>query len=658
MKLGIGVITYNRINHLKNCIERIQKFTTIPHVLIVADDGSPDGSADWCSQNGIAVIPGQNRGVVWNKNRAIHAFMQWTDVDCFVLLEEDCWPSSTTWAQEWHEAASRWHHINFAHPHTIVAKGNSVIKSGAGTPSDPYRATLVTGQCTGCSRDGIEIVGYLDSRFRGYGYGHVEWTRRFLRAGLGKKKSDEQSIYLSITGGLEPHDAPTNCSPQELERNRQVSQAVSSGSIYRHPWHNESEKLLLIAEVNQIKNFKIECDHIPADSQVRSIAKIDPLQKYKNMTKKYNVNIIKLVTSESQDLVRCALDSPLPGSILESVEEFNLKGWVVGTQSEAVSVEVVSDGRIIKAIPIHQSRPDVAKALPKYGSAKKSGFASEIRSQDFSIEAGILIQVVLKDGSKIPIYLFRFESNSDFDRNLTPAKIVEPKTASDRPVPALQGQQVRQIVLNEYKQIEALLNLHSLIPLAHPLPPLRGWAISPDFAIALYSLILERKIQNVLELGSGSSSLIVGYALQKLGRGKLISLDHDSNYAIASKQLVCNHQLEQYCQIHHAPLKSIEINGQNYKFYSLECLKQTNLKFDLLIVDGPPSYTNPLARFPAVPLLYDYLADEAIVCLDDGDRKDEKLAVKKWLQEYSALKTMTSPKTEKGMSILKKNSES
>lgn len=56
MKLGIGLVTYNRINYLKTCVERIQKFTTIPYALIVADDGSQDGTADWCNQNGIPVF--------------------------------------------------------------------------------------------------------------------------------------------------------------------------------------------------------------------------------------------------------------------------------------------------------------------------------------------------------------------------------------------------------------------------------------------------------------------------------------------------------------------------------------------------------------------------------------------------------------------------
>ncbi|MDT9232850.1 MAG: class I SAM-dependent methyltransferase [Limnospira sp. PMC 737.11] len=658
MKLGIGLVTYNRINYLKTCVERIQKFTTIPYALIVADDGSQDGTADWCNQNGIPVISGKNRGVVWNKNRAIYALMQYTCVDCFILLEEDCWPASETWAQQWYEAAYNWGHINYAHPRTIVAKGNSVIKGGKGTPSDPYRSTLVTGQCTGCSRYAIDRVGYLDSRFRGYGHGHVEWTRRFLRAGLGKNQIDSFSIYLSITGGLEPHDAPTNCTPQELERNAKVLKQVSGGTIYRHPWHNEPEKLLLISEVSQVEKLKIEpkpsSDTSPS-YQLKKNLKLSPVvDQIPSMEKTHTINIIKLVTSASQNMVRCALDSPIPGEQLKATNTFNVKGWVVSHNSKASVIELISDGRIINVIPVNQSRPDVGKVIPQNEQAKNSGFSVTINQQELSIEAGVIVQVVLEDKSTIPLYLLRFDNCLSSPENITTAHLSTSSVTSDSSVSGLTTQQVRKIVLNEYKQIEALLNLHSLLPLVYPLPPLRGWAISPDFAIALYSLILERKIKNVLELGSGSSSLVIGYALQKLGRGKLISLEHDQNYTTASQDLVCNHKLEQYCQINYAPLQRTEVNGQNYKFYSLDCLKQINIKFDLLIIDGPPSHTNPLARFPAVPLLYDYLSDEAIICLDDSDRKDEKLAVQKWLQEYKDLKLMTPPTSEKGISVLKK----
>ena len=38
-----------------------------------------------------------------------------------------------------------------------------------------------------------------------------------------------------------------------------------------------------------------------------------------------------------------------------------------------------------------------------------------------------------------------------------------------------------------YRQIEALLMLTKCLPLRHPLPPMRGEAVSPDLALLLYA---------------------------------------------------------------------------------------------------------------------------------------------------------------------------
>ncbi|MCL2925000.1 MAG: hypothetical protein MGF17_10360 [Trichodesmium sp. MAG_R04] len=54
---------------------------------------------------------------------------------------------------------------------------------------------------------------------------------------------------------------------------------------------------------------------------------------------------------------------------------FTFSGWVLGKNSPAVTIEIISDdGRIIKHIPVGVSRPDVAKDYPHVVGADKSGF--------------------------------------------------------------------------------------------------------------------------------------------------------------------------------------------------------------------------------------------------------------------------------------------
>src|SRR3989442_15529638 len=86
-------------------------------------------------------------------------------------------------------------------------------------------------------------------------------------------------------------------------------------------------------------------------------------------------------------------------------------------------------------------------------------------------------------------------------------------------------------IQQEVAQIEPLLALFALLDLEHPLPPMRGYAIAPDFAVLLYSLIHEVKPRTMVETGSGVSTVIAAYCLKALGRGHLFSLESDAEHA-------------------------------------------------------------------------------------------------------------------------------
>ncbi|NEP71802.1 MULTISPECIES: glycosyltransferase family 2 protein, partial [unclassified Okeania] len=331
-KMGIGLITYNRLEHLKNCVERIQSFTNIPYYLVIADDGSSDESAQWCLNQGLPIISGKNRGVVWNKNRALYALMKYTDVDCILLLEDDCWPASENWAEQWYEATYIWHHVNFAHPNTILSTANTIC-AGIGTPEDPYQSKLLTGQCTGCSRLAIDRVGYLDTRFRGYGYGHVEWTQRFLKSDLLKQSNGKIQatpfIYLCITGGLEPHDGLSFVTPEQLQYNEKVFQDVAiDNSIYREPWNNEEEKLEFIEELSSIPNLKKS----PFNNEKKFQSTIFTRSLRKIYEGKRIVSDIKKMTVDTSVAIM-SLDKPINNTMLSDKSGIEIVGWVIGKKS-------------------------------------------------------------------------------------------------------------------------------------------------------------------------------------------------------------------------------------------------------------------------------------------------------------------------------------
>jgi hypothetical protein len=50
----------------------------------------------------------------------------------------------------------------------------------------------------------------------------------------------------------------------------------------------------------------------------------------------------------------------------------------------------------------------------------------------------------------------------------------------------------------------------------------------------------------------------------------------------------------------------------------------------VLVVDGPPTATGDLARFPAIPLLRERLAPDAVIIMDDLIRDSDQRVADLW----------------------------
>ncbi len=201
-----------------------------------------------------------------------------------------------------------------------------------------------------------------------------------------------------------------------------------------------------------------------------------------------------------------------------------------------------------------------------------------------------------------------------------------------------------------YKQIEACFSLFSMIKINNPLPHMRSWAISPDFANIIVSLVKEKKPAVILELGSGVSTLVTAYALKATGRGKVIALEHNENFASVSNNNLEKHDLQNMATVIHAPLKEVKIQDKNFLWYDIKQLEKIN-SIDFLIVDGPPGNIQELARYPALPLLFKLLSKKAVILIDDYIRGDEKRIVDLWLREFDCFKEEIID-TEKGAVVL------
>lgn len=204
-----------------------------------------------------------------------------------------------------------------------------------------------------------------------------------------------------------------------------------------------------------------------------------------------------------------------------------------------------------------------------------------------------------------------------------------------------------------FRQLESLHALYVDLDTPYSLARTRDWAASPDFLRALEEEIFRSKPRHVIELGSGVSTIVVGMALKRVGAGHLWSIDHDPRYAAESRTSASRHGINGQVTVIDAPLAPLSLPGWEGQWYRTEALPVTD-GFDLMVVDGPPFSTSELARYPAIPVLFDKLKIGAAIYLDDADRKQEKEIVKRWCIEKPSLTIRQAPECEKGLAILVK----
>lgn len=204
-----------------------------------------------------------------------------------------------------------------------------------------------------------------------------------------------------------------------------------------------------------------------------------------------------------------------------------------------------------------------------------------------------------------------------------------------------------------YKQIEALFSINQVIKINRPLPEFRGWAISPDFAVLVLKAYLNSRPKVILEFGSGISSVLLGYAIKQHGFGHVYTLEHDLEYAEKTRSILKQHGLDSFVTILHCELIDYTIDQNNWKWYNLEKL-DSEIRVEMVVVDGPPYQVQDKSRYPALKLLDKNIVKGGTLLVDDCRRGEDMEVVKLWLKEFSHY-SGDWVDTEKGAYILKKN---
>jgi hypothetical protein len=184
------------------------------------------------------------------------------------------------------------------------------------------------------------------------------------------------------------------------------------------------------------------------------------------------------------------------------------------------------------------------------------------------------------------------------------------------------------------------------------MPYTRDWSASPDFLKLIVEHCLEHKPETIVECSSGLTTVMLARCCEMNEMGHVYSLENGAEYAGKTRGHLERYALQQAAVID-APLQRHEVNGVVYDWYATGEVPDKSI--EMLVIDGPPGFIQKHSRYPALPLLFDKLADGCVVFMDDAARPDEKEIVQMWLAQFSGLQHEYIT-TERGCSVLRKRS--
>jgi predicted O-methyltransferase YrrM len=171
--------------------------------------------------------------------------------------------------------------------------------------------------------------------------------------------------------------------------------------------------------------------------------------------------------------------------------------------------------------------------------------------------------------------------------------------------------------------------------------PTSGYSMTFGNLHVLLELLDELQPQTVVEFGSGMSTIMVAAWLKRRGHGRLRSFDHEPGWAARTSRHLARSGLDTYATVSVAPLVPTTVKGHSVNWYDLAAEARATGNIDFVIVDGPPSHEQPMARLPALFALESQLSINCCIALDDASRPEERAVAAIWRDHLPGIETYT-----------------
>jgi predicted O-methyltransferase YrrM len=171
------------------------------------------------------------------------------------------------------------------------------------------------------------------------------------------------------------------------------------------------------------------------------------------------------------------------------------------------------------------------------------------------------------------------------------------------------------------------LSVEEGVPL-HWLSGAGGWSADLELLHHLRGVLDRYQAPSVLEFGSGAGSRILARLCANRG-GRLVSVEHDPVWLERSRQALVDAELAGHATVRLAPLVDADFLGLSTRFYDMAWLDPSD-RFDVVLVDGPPSRYGRLVRVSGLPAVAANLSPDFRLFLDDYEREDEQKVAEIW----------------------------
>lgn len=183
--VGVGILSYNRVDCLQRLVNSIRRHTDLSRTTVFISDESTDPKvADYLRTiEDMVVIMGERLGVAGNTNRLIRCLDRFRHR---LLLNDDVEIMAAGWDQHYFLGMEKTglHHFCYRQPGVYGAKSTDhttrdmkgiLINTVA---EKPHGAVMAYDQTA------FNTVGFFDEEFGPYGMEHVDWSNRISLSGI------------------------------------------------------------------------------------------------------------------------------------------------------------------------------------------------------------------------------------------------------------------------------------------------------------------------------------------------------------------------------------------------------------------------------------------------------------------------------------------